>query len=80
MSSRAELVEILREVTEALAADEPAREVVMVRAEVVERMPGVGILVELFSKTDQYRAWVREDSVYSAGSAAEPTPGGVEIL
>lgn len=36
---------------------------VLIEAAVIRHMPGVGTLVELFSKTDQYTAWVREDHI-----------------
>ncbi|GAA4439078.1 hypothetical protein [Phytohabitans houttuyneae] len=36
---------------------------VLVRGTVVRYIDGVGALVELFSKTDQYQAWVREDDI-----------------
>lgn len=36
---------------------------VKITARVVEHIPGVGYHVELFSKTDEYTAWVREDLV-----------------
>lgn len=32
---------------------------ILVRGTVVQWLPGVGALVELFSKTDQYEAWIR---------------------
>lgn len=38
-------------------------DVVLVRATVLESVPGVGARVELYSKTDQYDAWVRHDLV-----------------
>lgn len=51
-----------------LHADDVARTVrvgdtVLVSGTVLEVSPGVGVLVELFSKTDQYRDWIREDRV-----------------
>lgn len=36
---------------------------VLVHGEVLEAREGVGVKVELFSKTDQYAAWIREDLV-----------------
>lgn len=36
---------------------------VLIRGRVTKYRPGVGLVVELFSKTDQYEAWVREDRV-----------------
>lgn len=36
---------------------------ILVKASVVEVAPGVGVRVELFSKTDQYTAWIRTDHV-----------------
>lgn len=36
---------------------------VLIRGRVVEHLPGLGTLVELFSKTDQYQAWVRLDLI-----------------
>lgn len=36
---------------------------ILIRGIVKQYMPGVGVLVELFSKTDQYEAWVRLDLV-----------------
>lgn len=41
----------------------PAGTPLLIRGTVKEHQPGVGYLVELFSKTDQYEAWVREDQV-----------------
>jgi hypothetical protein len=41
---------------------------VLVRGEVVEYIDGVGANVQLFSKTDQYRAWVRPDLLCPKGS------------
>ena len=38
---------------------------VLVRGEVVEFEPGVGALVEFFSKTDQWQGWIREDLLTS---------------
>ena len=45
---------------------------VLIRGEVVEHIEGVGVKVEVFSKTDQYRAWVREDLVTS-GVVLDPS-------
>lgn len=36
---------------------------VLVRGTAVRVVPGVGVLVELFSKTDRYEAWVRHDMI-----------------
>jgi hypothetical protein len=46
---------------------------VLVKGEVVEQIEGVGVCVEVFSKTDQYHAWVREDLVTS-GVVLDFTP------
>lgn len=43
---------------------------VLIRAEVVEHHEGVGVLALLYSKTDEYRAWIREDLV-TAGIALD---------
>jgi hypothetical protein len=51
---------------------------VLVSATVREVIPGVGVRVELFSKTDQYDAWVRERDVTVAAEGClpdEPTDG-----
>lgn len=40
---------------------------VLVRAKVVRAQEGVGALVEIFSKTDHYDVWVREDLIEQAG-------------
>lgn len=53
----------LIELDEHAAAEVRPGDVVLIRATVVENTPGVGVLVELFSKTDQYEAWVRHDLV-----------------
>jgi hypothetical protein len=49
---------------------------VIIRGLVVRSVAGVGALVELFSKTDQYRTWVREEdllwALVDAGLAEEP--------
>lgn len=37
---------------------------VLVAGTAMRVVPGVGVLVELFSKTDQYENWVREDLVH----------------
>lgn len=37
---------------------------VLIRGTVKEWRPGIGLLVEMLSKTDQYTAWVRADFVY----------------
>jgi len=39
---------------------------VLVAGTAVEVIPGVGVRVELFSKTDQYEAWIREADVQLA--------------
>lgn len=36
---------------------------VMIRGTVLKSIEGVGALVELFSKTDQYPAWIREEDL-----------------
>ncbi len=51
---------------------------VVVRGTVIEVKPGVGVVVEFFSKTDQWRGWVREDLVevvMPAGLPKEPADG-----
>jgi hypothetical protein len=54
-------------------------DVVSVRGTVMEVVSGVGVVVELFSKTDQYQTWVREDAVVGvlteAVDADEPPLG-----
>jgi len=49
---------------------------VLIRGEVLEFIDGVGACVELFSKTDQYRAWVRADLIQSKTKPPRiPEPG-----
>lgn len=36
---------------------------ILIEGTAIKVLPGVGVLVELFSKSDQYEAWVREDLV-----------------
>lgn len=36
---------------------------ILIRGTVKQYVPGVGVLVELFSKTDQYDAWIRLDLI-----------------
>jgi hypothetical protein len=36
---------------------------ILVRGVVSQWVPGVGVLVELFSKTDQYETWIRPDLI-----------------
>lgn len=57
---------------------------VLLLAEVRRHEPGVGVLVDLFSKTDQYQAWVREDHIVGVqplgdGCPSEP-PDGTMLL
>lgn len=50
---------------------------VLVRAKVRRRIEGFGVLVELFSRSDRYTAWVREDlvdGVRPAGVGIDPEP------
>jgi hypothetical protein len=56
-------------------AAEPGR-TVLIRATVLEHISGVGYRVELFSKADQYEAWIREDQVAHVvpGPVAPPEP------
>lgn len=46
-----------------VAATVRVDDTVLIRGTVKEIVAGVGVLVELFSKTDQYSAWVRLDNV-----------------
>lgn len=63
----------------ALAVDDE----VLIRARVVQVVRGVGALVELFSKTDQYQAWIRGDliaEVIPAPVPPEEPPDGTWLL
>jgi hypothetical protein len=60
------------------ALDARVGDTVLVRGEAIEVIGGVGVRVELFSKTDQYRVWVREDlvaEVLPLGGGCPPEPG-----
>lgn len=51
---------------------------ILIRGTVTQYAPGVGVTVELFSKTDQYTAWVRFDliaDVILPDLPAEPADG-----
>jgi hypothetical protein len=52
---------------------------VLIRAQVLQSIEGVGVRVHLFSKTDEYTAWIREDHLWMAASQdslpAEPADG-----
>lgn len=54
---------------------------VLIRATVVKWQPGVGARVELFSKTDQYQAWIRADHIAEVVvndiPVAEPADGTI---
>jgi hypothetical protein len=47
---------------------------VLVLGEAVEVVSGVGVLVEFFSKTDQYSGWIREDLVHHHPPEPVPEP------
>lgn len=47
---------------------------VLVQATVVRATPGVGVLVEMFSKTDHYEAWVRWSDITSITEVVSPEP------
>lgn len=51
---------------------------VLVRGEMIRAMDGVGALVEFFSKTDQYQAWIRCEDVVEVRvpSPPEEPPNG----
>ncbi len=53
----------LIELDEHAAAEVRPGDVVLIRATVIDSIEGVGARVELYSKTDQYAAWVRHDLV-----------------
>ncbi|MFJ1539343.1 hypothetical protein ACIODS_12440 [Micromonospora chalcea] len=51
---------------------------VLIRGVIKQYTPGVGALVEFFSKTDQYEAWIRSDliaDVLLPNPPAEPADG-----
>lgn len=53
-------------------------DMVTIRGEVKQVVPGVGVRVELFSKTDQYSGWVRPDLIVDHeidGAGLDPEPG-----
>lgn len=47
---------------------------VLIRADVVRAVPGVGVLVQLFSTTDEYEAWVRYDLLHPEATRVEVLP------
>lgn len=49
---------------------------VLIRGTVMEAIPGVGVRVELFSKTDQYEAWLRLDRVVALDLPDVPAEPG----
>ncbi len=55
---------------------------VHIQGTVLQVVPDVGYLVELFSKTDQYQAWVRPDSVVAVEIPQPPTepPDGTWLV
>jgi len=64
-----------------VALSDPEREVrvgdtVYVRALVIEVQPGLGLVVQLFSKTDKYDVFVRSDHVVEMDVPNPPTEPG----